>query len=85
MYQVGTVIMTCKLASMMKCGTALIFKHHHIPIPYIQYLFPLSKVKKEYPQKDFRELSTYYWYILGTYWYVLIPFSKLDENVALNS
>ncbi len=69
MYQVCTGIMTCKIA--MKCGTVLVFKHHHIPVPYTHYLYPLSKVKKQYPQKDFGELSTY-WYVLVHTRYMLV-------------
>ncbi len=68
MYQVCTGIMTCKIA--MKCGTVFVFKHHHTPVPYTQYLFPLSKVKKYYPQMDFGELSTY-WYVLVHTRYIL--------------
>ncbi len=43
MYSVCTGIMTCMIA--MKSGTVLVFKHHHVPVPYTQYLFALSKVK----------------------------------------
>ena len=43
MYSVCTGIMTCMIA--MKSGTVLVFKHHHVPVLYTQYHFPLSKVK----------------------------------------
>ncbi len=56
--------MTCMIA--MKSDTVLVFKHHHVPVLYTQYLFPLSKVKTQYPQNDFGDLSTF-WYVLSTY------------------
>jgi hypothetical protein len=81
--------MTCMIA--MKSGTVFVFKHHHVPVPYTQYLFPMSNVKTYYLQNDSGYSSTYcQWYVLSTYqvhtgmyWLNYMYYSRYAGSICL--